>query len=95
MVRAKARLVARGFKQREGIDFLESCAPTPAGSCSRLFGATSYELGSNLCNFDAEKAFVQTNLEDIFMRPPPGCETPGNKVVRLNRSLCGLKKVSR
>ena len=64
VVRAKARLVARGFKQREGIDLLETFAPTPAASCFRLLGAIACELGLDLCHFDAEQAFIQSSLEE-------------------------------
>ena len=39
IVKFKARLVARGFKQREGIDFSETFAPTVSGSCVRLLAA--------------------------------------------------------
>ena len=61
VVRAKARLVARGFKQREGIDFFETFAPTPAAFCFSLLGAIACELGLDLCHFDAEQAFVQSS----------------------------------
>ena len=50
MVRVKAKLVARGLKRREGIDFFERFAPTPAASCFRLLGAVACELGLNLCH---------------------------------------------
>ena len=94
--RAKARLVARGCGQREGIDFFETFAPTPTASCIRLLGAIACELDLDLCHFDAEQAFVQSNLdEDVFMRLPRGCGEMSGKVVRLNRSLYGLKQASR
>ena len=90
MVRAKARLVARGFKQREGIDFFETFAPTPAASYFRLLGAAACELGLDLRHFDAEQAFVRSSLEEgVFMRLTPGCGEMSGKIVRLNRSLYG------
>ena len=96
MARAKARLVTRGFKQREGIDFFQTIAPTPAASCFCLLGAIACELGWDFCHFDAEQAFVQSSLdEDIFMRLPPDCGERSGKKVRLNRSLYGLKQASR
>ena len=85
--------MARGFKQREGIDFFDTFAPTPAASRFRLLGAISCELDLDLCHFDAEQAFVQSSLEeDVFMRLPPGCGEMSGKVVRLNRSIYGLSK---
>ena len=56
VVRAKARPVAQGFKQHEGIDHFETFAPTPAASCFRLLGAIACELELDLPGmpFDAE-----------------------------------------
>ena len=63
--------MARGFKQREGIDFFETYAPTPAAYYIRLLGALACALGSDLCHLDAEQAFVRSSLgEDVFMRLP-------------------------
>ena len=96
MVRAKARLVARGFRQVEGVDYFETFAPTPASSCVRLLASIACELDLDLCHFDAEQAFVQSDLkENVFMRLPQGCGDLSGKVVRLNRSLYGLKQASR
>ena len=54
----------------------------PAASCFRLLGAVACELGLDLCYFDAEQAFVQSNLEeDIVMRIPQGCVEMSDKVV--------------
>ena len=39
VVKAKSRLVARDFKQREGVDFGEIFAPTVSSSCVRLLSA--------------------------------------------------------
>ena len=67
MVRAKARLVARGFKQRGSTDFFETMVPTPVASCRRLLGAIAVELGLDVCHFDAELALVRLTMEeDVF-----------------------------
>ena len=95
-MRAKARLVARGFSQREGYDDLETFSPCPCGPSIRLLTAIAYELGLDLCHFDAEQAFVQSKLdEDVYLRMPQGCEALSGKVVKLGRSLYGLKQASR
>ena len=94
--KAKSRLVARGFKQREGIDLGKTFAPTVSGSCVRLLSAIAYELDLDVCHFDVEQAFVQSKLdEDVFLRLPRGCGRLSGKVVRLNKSLYGLKQASR
>ena len=64
MIRAKARLVLKGFKQREGTDLFDNFSTTPAASCFRLLGAIACELGLDLYHFDAEQAFGQSTLED-------------------------------
>ena len=58
VVRAKAGLVARGFSQREGVDYLETFSPYPCVPSIRLLTAIACELGVDLCHFDAEQAFV-------------------------------------
>ena len=75
----------------------ETFAPTPTASCIRLLGSIACELDLDLCHFDAQQAFVQSNLdEDVFMRlPHRGCGEMSGKAVRVNRSLYGLKQASR
>ena len=62
VVRAKARLVARGFRQVEGVDYFETFASTLASSCVRLLASIAYELDLDSCNIDAEQMFVQSDL---------------------------------
>ena len=96
VVRAKARLVARGFAQREGIDFFETYSPCPSVASIRLLAAIACEFGWDLCHFDAEHAFVQSKLDEVvFIRLPPGCGELSGKVVKLGRSLYGLRQSSR
>ena len=94
--KVKSTLIARGFKQREGIDFGETFAPTVSSSCVRLLSAIACELDLDACHFDVEQAVVQSKLdEDVFLRSPQGCGTLSAKIVRLNKSLYGLKQASR
>ena len=96
VVKAKLRLVARGFKQREGVDFDETFAPTVSSSCVRLLSAIACECDLDLCHFDVDQAFVQSDLEeDVFLRLPKGWDDFSGKVVRLNKSLYVLKQASR
>ena len=86
--KAKSRLVGRGFKQREGIDFGEMFAPTVSSSCVRLLSAIACELDLDVCHFDVEQAFVQSKLdEDVFLRLPRGCGRLSGKVVQLNKNF--------
>ena len=96
VVKAKSRSVARGFKQREGVDFSETFAPTVSSSCVRLLSAIACECDLNLCHFDVDHAFVQSDLEkDVFLRLPKGRGDLSGKVLRLNKSLYRLKQASR
>ena len=69
ILKAKSRLVTRGFKQREGVYFGETFSPTLSSSCVRLVSAIACELDLDLCHFDVDQAFVQSHLdEDVFLR---------------------------
>ena len=96
MVKAKSRLVARGVKPREEVDFGETCAPTVSSSCVRLQSAIACECELDLCHFDVDQAFVQSDLEeDVFLRLPKRCCDISGNVVGLNKRLYGLKQASR
>ena len=91
-MRAKARLVARGFGQREGIDFFDTFSPSPSVMSIRLLAVLACELDLDLCHFETEQALVQSDLDKVvYIRLPPGCGALYGKVVRLRRSLYGLK----
>ena len=95
-MRAKARLVARGFGQREGIDFFDTVSPCSSVMSIRLLAALAYELDLNLCHFYAEQTFVQSGLDEVVcIRLPPSCSALSGKVERLRRSLYGLNQASR
>ncbi|CAB1108491.1 unnamed protein product [Ectocarpus sp. CCAP 1310/34] len=69
----KASLLARGDMQRAPIDFGELCASTVSVSSVRLLAALACEQNLDLCHFDIQQAFVQSELdEDVFMRLPQG-----------------------
>ena len=71
MVKAKSMLVARGFKQREGVDFGDTFAPTVSSSCVRLLSAIACGCDLDLCHFDVDQTFVQSGLEEnVFLRLP-------------------------
>ena len=93
VVKARSWLVARGFKQREGVDFSETFAPTVSCSCVRLLSAIACECDLDICHFDVDQASVRSDLEeDVFLRLPKGCGDLSGKVVRLSKSLYGLKQ---
>ena len=96
VVKAKSRLVARGFKQSKGIDFGEMFAPTVSSSYMHLLSAIACKFDLDLCHFDVDQVFVQSRLdENVFLRLSRGCGKISGKVVRLDKRLYGLKQASR
>ena len=62
----------------------------------RLLSAIAFELDLDVCHFDVEQAFAESKLdEDVFLRLLRGCGRLSCKIVRLNKSLYGLKQASR
>ena len=58
VVKAKSRLMARGFKQREEVEFSETFAPTVSSSCVLLLlSAIACENDLDLCHFDVNQAW--------------------------------------
>ena len=95
-MKAKARLEAKGFKQKYGVDYLETFSPTANAASMRLLVALACRYNLELLHWDIEQAFVQSELDhEVFMKLPPGCGSMSGKVVRLNKSLYGLKQASR
>ena len=89
-------MVARGDIQKVNIDFGELYAPTVAVSSIRLLAALACEQDLSSRHFDADQAFVQSELEEeVFMQLPQGCGKLSGKVVKPCRSLYGLRQASR
>ena len=89
-------MVARGDEQRVNVGFGELFAYTVAVSSVRLLTAMTCELDLDLRHFDIEQVFVQSDLEEnVFMRLAQGCGKLSGKIVRINKSLYGLKQASR
>ena len=94
----RARLVAKGFTQREGIDYDETFAPVIRFSSLRLLLALSVQLDLNITHLDVKTAFLNGELkETVFMKQPEGFVEKGSegKVCLLKRAIYGLKQSSR
>ncbi|KAH9744862.1 hypothetical protein KPL70_003863 [Citrus sinensis] len=94
----KARLVARGFTQREGVDFNEICSLVVKHSSIRILLAMVALLDLELEQMDVKTAFLHGNLEEqILMAQPEGFECKGKEdyVCLLHKSLYGLKQSPR
>ena len=96
--RYKARLVVRGFTQKEGIDFNETFAPVAKYSSLRILFAHATALGQKVLQLDIKTAFLYGELDEtIYMRQPDGYAAAGQEgmVCKLKRSLYGLKQAPR
>lgn len=68
IVRRKSRLVARGFEQREGLDYNEAFAPTVKSSLWRVILALSLQLERKVTRADIVTAYLEGKLdEEIYM----------------------------
>nr|GEY89063.1 retrovirus-related Pol polyprotein from transposon TNT 1-94 [Tanacetum cinerariifolium] len=93
--RFKARLVARRFTQRAGIDYNDVFSPVVQHTSIRVILALTTCKDYELEQLDVKTTFLHGNLEEvIYMRQPLGYEQ-GNKVCLLNKSLYGLKQSPR
>ncbi|KAG7599299.1 Reverse transcriptase RNA-dependent DNA polymerase [Arabidopsis suecica] len=100
--RYKAKLVAQGFTQQEGIDFLDTFSPVAKLTSVKLMLGLAAAKGWTLTQMDVSNAFLHGELdEEIFMSlpqgytPPSHIKLPPNPVCRLLKSLYGLKQASR
>lgn len=99
--RYKGRLVAMGFRQREGIDYDLIFAPVAHHETIRVMLAVAAQQGMHIHQMDVKNAFLAGEIDgEVYMRLPEGWpdELPGNReehVVRLRRPLYGLKQASR
>lgn len=91
--RYKARLVARGFTQRPGIDFLETFAPVTSITSVRTMLAICVNRGWSLERFDVTTAFLNGCIEEtLLMSAPEGIKINNNECLKLNKALYGLKQ---
>ncbi|KAJ4730101.1 Retrovirus-related Pol polyprotein from transposon TNT 1-94 [Melia azedarach] len=97
-IKYKARVVARGFTQREGVDYNEIFSPVVRHTSIRVLLAIVAHQDLELEQLDVKTAFLHGELEDeIYMTQPDGFQVPGKEdyVCKLKKSLYGLKQSPR
>nr|GEU89953.1 retrovirus-related Pol polyprotein from transposon TNT 1-94 [Tanacetum cinerariifolium] len=98
LVRNKARLVAQGHTQEEGIDYEEVFALVAMIEAIRLFLAYASLMGFMVYQMDVKSAFLYGTIkEEVYVCQPPGFEDPDHpdKVYKVVKALYGLHQAPR
>ena len=96
--RYKARVVAKGFTQKYGLDYKETFAPVAKMNTVSLLLALAAHWGWIMQQYDVKNAFLHGDLtKEIYMALPPEYSslvpsTQASVVCRLRKSLYGLKQ---
>nr|GFA03200.1 putative ribonuclease H-like domain-containing protein [Tanacetum cinerariifolium] len=98
VIRNKARLVAQGHTQEEGIDYEEVIAPVARIEAIRLFLAYASFMGFLVYQMDVKSAFLYGTIEEeVYVCQPPGFEDLEypDKVYKVVKALYGLHQAPR
>ncbi|CAI7777876.1 unnamed protein product [Closterium sp. NIES-53] len=94
----KARFVARGFSQRQGVELFQKFSPTPKMTTLRVLLHVAAKRDYELHSLNFSTAFLQGSLhEEIWLRRPPGFtgSSPVGTQWSLRRPVYGLRLVPR
>ena len=96
----KARFVAKGYSQIEGINYHETFSPTTRMSSIRIFTQLALQCDFEIHQLDVKSAFLNAPIDcEIYMKQPEGFELRNEKgdnlVLKLKKSLYGLKQSGR
>jgi hypothetical protein len=98
VIRNKARLVAQGYTQVEGLDFGETYAPVARLEAIRFILAFTAHHDFKLYQMDFKSAFLNGPLsEEVYVEQPLGFEglKRANHVYKLRKAVYGLKQAPR
>nr|GEX56469.1 retrovirus-related Pol polyprotein from transposon TNT 1-94 [Tanacetum cinerariifolium] len=98
IIQNKSRLVAKGYAQKEGVDFEESFAPVARLEAVRLFIAYAAQKSFTVYQMDVKTTFLYGPLkEEVYVNQPDDFVDPyhPDKVYRLKKALYGLKQAPR
>ncbi|GJT25099.1 retrovirus-related pol polyprotein from transposon TNT 1-94 [Tanacetum coccineum] len=98
VLKNKARLVAKRYRQEEGIDFEESFAPVARIEAIRIFIDNAASKNMTIYQMDVKTSFLNGELkEEVYVSQPEGFVDPDHPthVYRLKKALYGLKQAAR
>nr|GEY70508.1 retrovirus-related Pol polyprotein from transposon TNT 1-94 [Tanacetum cinerariifolium] len=98
VLKNKARLVVKGYRQEEGIDFEELFAPVARIEAIRIFIANAASKNMTIYQIDVKTTFLNGELkEEVYVSQPEGFVDPDHPtyVYRLKKALYGLKQAPR
>nr|GFA69416.1 retrovirus-related Pol polyprotein from transposon TNT 1-94 [Tanacetum cinerariifolium] len=98
VIRNKARLVAQGHTQEEGIDYDEVFSPVARIEAIRLFLAYASFMGFTVYQMDVKGAFLYGTIdEEVYVMQPPGFQDPDfpAKVYKVEKAMYGLHQAPR
>ncbi|GKD30856.1 putative ribonuclease H-like domain-containing protein [Tanacetum coccineum] len=98
VIKNKARLVAQGYTQEEGIDYDEVFAPVARIEAIRLFLAYASFKDFVVYQMDVKSAFLYGKIEEeVYVCQPPGFEDQDSpdRVYKVGKALYGLHQAPR
>nr|GEX40159.1 hypothetical protein [Tanacetum cinerariifolium] len=98
VLKNKTRLIARGYLQKERLDFEESFTLVARLEAIRIFIAFTGHMNMVVYQMDVKNTFLNGILhEEVCVSQPDGFLDPKNPnhVYKLKKSLCGLKQAPR
>ena len=96
IIKFKARLVARGFRQKFGIDFEITYSPTLNIDSLKFIISLAAKFHWDIFQLDIKAAYLNAPLDkDIYVSIPQGDSNFGGGYWKLNKALYGLKQSGR
>nr|GFA39433.1 putative ribonuclease H-like domain-containing protein [Tanacetum cinerariifolium] len=98
VIRNKARLVAQGYTQEQGIEFEEVFAPAARIEAIRLFLAYASFMGFTVYQMDVKGSFLYGTIdEEVYVMQPPGFQDPEfpDRVYKVEKAMYGLHQAPR
>jgi len=93
ILKHKARIIAQGFTQVEGIDFNQTFAPVAKFSSLCTIFALAAEHDLKVHQMDVKAAYLNADLkEEIYMEVPPGFDILEGHVLRLKKGVYGTRQ---